>query len=326
MTEAQLHNPSTLVNLAGPHAVATANLFWYFLAVDAVIWVAVLAFLFRSIYKRRELELVEPISTQPEMEQRLKIGVGIAIGVTILILTGFLGLSYAVDKKLVNFDKKPELEIEITGHQWWWEIRYPGKIPSDTFVTANEIHVPVNTAVKLTLKSSDVIHSVWLPNMAGKRDIIPGHDEDLVIRADHEGIWQGRCAEYCGLQHANMDLKIFAEPKPVFEAWEKAQREPAAEPQTLEEKYGREIFNHGACAMCHAIRTTDSMNYSNNAPDLTHLKSRTTIGAGAAPNTKGDLGGWILDPHGAKPGVHMPAIHQEPKDFQALLNYLETLK
>ncbi|MDB5477595.1 MAG: cytochrome c oxidase subunit 2 [Alphaproteobacteria bacterium] len=319
-------NPSVLQDPAGPHAEITGKLFRYFFAVNGVIFLLVLGFLFFALWRRRERQLVAPLQPDAQGEKRLLTGVVIAVSLTIIVLTSFVILSYAVDKNLIGLDKNPALEIEITGHQWWWEVRYLSKTPSDVFTTANEIHVPLNTKIRLILKSSDVIHSVWFPNLAGKRDIIPGHDQDLFIRVDKEGTWQGRCGEFCGMQHAFMGLTLFAEPKPAFEAWEKAQRLPAEEPQSAEEKHGKEVFTTGACAMCHVIRGTDSTGYSSNAPDLTHLKSRATIGAGAAANTKGDLGGWILDPHGIKPGVHMPTISQEPQDFQALLSYLETLK
>ncbi|MDD5460070.1 MAG: c-type cytochrome [Methylococcales bacterium] len=227
---------------------------------------------------------------------------------------------------LFDLDKDSELEIEVTAHQWWWELSYLSATPSDVFTTANELHVPVNTKVRLKLKSPDVIHSLWLPNLAGKQDIIPGREQDLVLRVDREGIWHSRCGEFCGLQHAFMRLALFSESKRAFEAWRTAQRQPSAEPQTDIEKHGHEVFSKGACTVCHAIREKNTTGYSDHAPELTHLKSRTTIGAGAAPNTKGYLGGGILDPHSIKPGVHMPTILQKPEDFQALLVYLETLK
>jgi cytochrome c oxidase subunit 2 len=207
-----------------------------------------------------------------------------------------------------------------------WNDYQDKAVPSNTFITANEIHVPVNEKIRLKLKSSDVIHSLWFPNLSGKKDIIPGKDRDMVIRADRQGIWQGRCGEYCGNQHALMGLTLIAESKGSYEAWKASQRMPARQPQTAAEKRGQEIFQTSACVLCHVIRSETSKGFSNVAPELTHLKSRLSIGAGAAPNTKGHLGGWIIDPHGLKPGVHMPTNLQEPQDFQDLLTYLESLK
>jgi cytochrome c oxidase subunit 2 len=319
-------NPSSVVDTAGPHAAITAKLFWFFLAANSLIWLLVMGFLLFALWRQRAQSLGELLQPSPQSERRLLIGVSVCVGLTVIVLTSYLGISYAVDKKLIGFDKDPAMEIELTGRQWWWDVRYPGYVPSDTFTTANEIHVPVGMKVRLVLRSDDVIHSVWLPNLAGKRDIIPGHDQDLIIRADKEGIWRGRCAEFCGLQHANMGLTVFAETKEKFEAWQKAQRLPAPQPITLQEKQGRDIFTKNTCAMCHVIRVTDSTGYSSNAPDLTHLQSRTTLGAGAAPNTEEYLSSWIQDPHNAKPGVHMPTIAQDPAEYKALVAYLETLK
>jgi cytochrome c oxidase subunit 2 len=303
-----------------------AGLFYFFLAVESVIFVAVLGFLFYSLWRRREATLVQPQKPDPASDRRSVVLVSTAVAISVLILSTFVGMSYVVDEKLIDLDRDASVEIELTAHQWWWEVRYLNKKTSEIFTTANEIHVPVGEKIRLILKSTDVVHSLWIPNLSGKRDIIPGRDQDLYIRPDREGQWLGRCGEFCGLQHAYMGLIVFAEPKAKYEAWRAAQLQPAAAPVTLEEKHGHEVFDKGACNVCHTIRQIESTSQSNNAPDLTHLKSRVTIGAGAAKNTKGHLGGWILNPHGIKPGVHMPAILQEPKDFQALLSYLETLK
>jgi cytochrome c oxidase subunit 2 len=270
--------------------------------------------------------MIVPVAPASGSERGLKLWVSAGIAVTVLILTSFVGLSYAVDRRLITLDDEPAIEIEVTAHQWWWELRYPGPRPSDTFATANEMHVPLGQTVKLKLKSVDVIHSFWLPNLAGKADIIPGRDQDLVFRADKEGTWHGRCSEYCGLQHAFMGLTLIVDEPAQFQQWLAAQRAEAIEPRTDEERRGRDVFATGPCGLCHVIRGTDAAGHSSSAPDLTHLKSRTTIGAGAAPNSKGHLGGWIIDPQGIKPGVHMPTILQEPNDFQALLAYLEILK
>lgn len=319
-------NPSVLLDPVGPHATEISNLFWWVAGINGVIWLVVVGLLLLVLRRRRTDALSEPAQPEERTERRLVIAVGSAVAFTALVLTVYVGLSYAVDRELLDLDKDPDMEIEVTAHQWWWELKYVSATPADVFTTANEIHVPVGKKVRLILKSQDVVHSLWFPNLSGKQDIIPGREQDLVIRADREGTWQGRCGEFCGLQHAKMGLILTAQPQDAFAAWQTAQRQPAAEPQTEEEKRGREIFRTGPCALCHAIRSADSASFSNNAPDLTHLKSRTTIGAGAAPNTEGHLGGWILDPHSIKPGVHMPTLLQEPQDFRALLAYLEILK
>jgi cytochrome c oxidase subunit 2 len=319
-------NPSILLEPAGPSAKETGHLFWFFFSVNSIVFTLIIIFLFFSLWRRSEPDLIEPFHPTDHAEKKLIVAVGICVGLTALILTIFVGASYLVDRNLIQLDRHPTVNIEITAHQWWWEVRYLSHNPEDVFTTANEIHVPIHERVRFILKSSDVIHSLWFPNLSGKKDIIPGRDQDLFIRVDKVGKWLGRCGEFCGLQHAFMGLTLFAETRKAFDDWKVRQRSPAMEPQLTEEKRGREIFKGKACVACHSIRENDSTGYSNNAPDLTHLKSRTTIGAGAAENTKGYLGGWIIDPHGIKPGVHMPTILEEPKDFQALLSYLEILK
>jgi cytochrome c oxidase subunit 2 len=319
-------NPSVLLNTAGPGAEKIGNLFWYFLIVESVVGFLVLGILFTSLWRRREDASDIPLLPRPGSEGRVVLAVGGAVVVTTLILTSFVVASYSVDRKLIKMDRDPAVEIEVIAHQWWWELRYLNGDPSQVFTTANEIHVPLHKTIRLVLKSSDVIHSIWFPNITGKKDVIPGRNQDLFLQVDKAGEWEGRCAEFCGLEHAFMGIKLFAEPKEKFEAWKSAQLRPAAEPVSFEEKRGQQIFTTGACNICHAIRTVEVTSFSSNAPELTHLKSRTTIGAGAAPNSKGYLAGWIVDPHGIKPGVHMPTILQHPDDLQALLAYLEILK
>ncbi|MFL5785852.1 MAG: cytochrome c oxidase subunit II [Bacteriovoracaceae bacterium] len=319
-------NPSILWEIGGPHAREVAGLFHYFFVVESIVFVLVLGFLFWSIRKNRRSTLEKPFEPSAATEKKGLIGVSINVLLTIFILTSFVAVSYVVDNRLLKMEKDPELEIEVTAHQWWWELRYQDKNPSKIFTTANEIHVPVKKKIRFILSSSDVVHSFWVPNIAGKKDIIPGRDQDLVITVDKPGVYHGRCAEFCGNQHAYMGIVLIAESEKDFEEWREHQRKPAMTPVTAEEKHGEEIFQGSACMMCHTLRTEEQGSLSMNAPDLTHLKSRTTIGAGAAPNMKGYLGGWIIDPHSMKPGVHMPTNLQRPEDFQALLTYLESLK
>jgi cytochrome c oxidase subunit 2 len=317
-------NPSVLLDPAGPHARSIGYLFWHFAAVSAVVWLVVLLLVAIAFVRRRTADgiMPEPMVPNPHSESRARVFVGLGIAMTFVVLTSFVGLSYAVDRRLIELDHDPALVIEVTAHQWWWELRYK----KGGFVTANEIHVPVDTPVRLVLTSNDVIHSVWFPNLAGKQDVIPGRSQDMIIRPDRLGAWHGRCAEFCGNQHAFMGLKLVVDTKNDFEHWQGHQMLPAAEPKTDEEKLGEKVFTNGPCGLCHVIRGTTAAGYSSYAPDLTHLKSRTTIGAGTAPNSKGHLAGWINDPHGLKPGVHMPTILQKPREFQALLSYLETLR
>jgi cytochrome c oxidase subunit 2 len=190
--------------------------------------------------------------------------------------------------------------------------------------TANEIHVPVGRPVAIDLKSRDVIHSFWVPNLHGKMDAIPGRVTNTWLQADSPGVWRGQCAEFCGLQHAHMALTVVAHPAHEFEQWLSAQREPATQPTEEIALRGQQVFLSGPCMMCHTIRGTPAL--SAFGPDLTHVASRRTLAAGTIPNTRGHLAGWILDPQVIKPGTRMPPTALGSEDLQALLAYLERLR
>lgn len=216
------------------------------------------------------------------------------------------------------------VNIELTGHQWWWEARYLDADPAREFITANELHIPVGRPVLVTLRADDVIHTLWIPNLQGKKDMIPGRTATLSLRADRAGTYRGQCAEFCGVEHALMALLVEAEPNDAYEAWAAAQRRPGAEPVDAMALRGREVFVNGNCASCHTVAGTAAR--GRRGPDLSHLASRRTIGAGMFPNNRGHLGSWIADPQALKPGVYMPPNSLAPADLQALLAYLETLK
>ncbi|HYJ46860.1 MAG TPA: c-type cytochrome, partial [Pyrinomonadaceae bacterium] len=188
----------------------------------------------------------------------------------------------------------------------------------------NEIHIPTGQLIKLRLASDDVIHSFWVPNLSGKKDLIPGHEIILTFQADNPGEFRGQCAEFCGFQHAHMGLTIVAEPPDKFDDWMNRQRAPAAQPANDSEQRGQQVFLHAPCIMCHSIRGTDAGGHV--APDLTHLASRKTIAASTLPNTRGHLGGWILNSQEIKPGNHMPPVPLSSEELQALLDYLGSLK
>ena len=178
--------------------------------------------------------------------------------------------------------------------------------------------------MQLTLTSMDVIHSFWVPQLHGKIDLIPGTATTLWLRADQPGEYRGMCAEYCGVQHAKMQFLVVAEPPDQFQAWLDLQRQPAAVPTDPLAQRGLQVFLSSSCVTCHAIRGTSATGAL--GPELTHLASRRTLGAGILPNTRGTLAGWIADPQSIKPGVHMPPSDLTGEQLQALVVYLETLR
>jgi cytochrome c oxidase subunit 2 len=212
------------------------------------------------------------------------------------------------------------LTIEVVGHQWWWEVRYPGT----NAVTANEIHIPTDTRVLLVARTADVIHSFWAPNLNRKIDMIPGRENRILLYADRAGRYRGQCAEFCGIQHAHMGLYVVAQPKADFEAWLSRMSQPAAAPTSPEAQDGARLFATMPCAGCHTIRGTSAAGTL--GPDLTHLASRSTLAALTIPNDPGYLAGWIADPQHYKPGNRMPALSLTDSDLKALVAYLEGLK
>jgi cytochrome c oxidase subunit II len=303
-----------------------ATLFWWMLGVAAVVYLTVLAAFFLAPRASRKLGIPAPdgtIAVSEDTTRRLTFGVSLAVGATVLILLVFLVYDFAIGRTLAT---KPStmLTIEITGRQWWWQITYKDPDPSKQVVTANEIHVPVGIPVQLQLESRDVIHSFWVPNLRGKKDLVPGYTTSTWFRVDTPGVYRGQCAEFCGHQHAKMAMYVVAEPADQFNKWLESQRAAAQQPMDSTALEGQKVFLAGPCSNCHTIAGTSA--HGMVGPDLTHLASRTTIAAGTLPRTRGHLAGWIVDPQSIKPGAQMPSNQLEPKDLQALLVYLETLK
>jgi cytochrome c oxidase subunit 2 len=318
-------NPSAL-DPAGPGAKEIASLTWVFVGVSLAVYLLTMAVFFWSVRRGAAARNAKEIELNEPPERGKSILVGAALVASVSVLTILVGFSYWTDRALTAIDGKPAVEIEVTAHRWWWEIRYRDPVESRGFVTANELHVPLNEPVKITLNSADVIHSFWVPNITGKRDIIPGRTEEITVKVDRPGSWIGRCAEFCGLQHAKMAFLVVAEPRANFDAWRDGQAKPSLPPATPEEVRGQQVFSEASCVLCHVIRGSPAAGYSATAPDLTHLKSRSSIAAGTFPNHKGYLAGWVADAPNVKPGVLMPVNMLPPRDFQALISYLETLK
>lgn len=215
------------------------------------------------------------------------------------------------------------LRIEVNARQWWWEVTYAGA--GGEFELANEIHLPAGRAVELDLVTADVIHSFWVPALAGKVDMIPGHRNRLVLRADEPGVHRGQCAEYCGGQHALMAIDVVIVPPEEFERWRENQLRDAAPPADEFLARGRAAFLRGGCGECHAVRGTEAR--GDLGPDLTHVGSRRSLGAGVLDNHVGTLGGWIAGTQAIKPGSRMPDTRAfDGAELRALAAWLESLE
>jgi cytochrome c oxidase subunit 2 len=295
---------------------------WTCTAVFAAVVAAFLIALWRA---PRATESTPPdIAKVNEREPGPTRAVVIGGVLSVIGLLGLLVASVMTDRALAGLPLENGIVVQVSAQQWWWQLTYDSNDPSKTFESANELHVPVGKPVMVKLQSPDVIHSFWVPNLAPKKDLIPGRTMTLQFRADEAGTYRGQCAEFCGYQHAKMAFLVIAEEPQQYEAWAKAQREPGRAPQTETEKRGQQVFLTAPCVMCHTIQGTSAN--AKAGPDLTHVASRRTLAAGTIPNTRGHLAGWIADPQHVKPGVNMPAITLPPDDLQALVTYLESLK
>jgi cytochrome c oxidase subunit II len=298
----------------GRHGEIVFGLYHGFLVVTGVFYLLVIAFLTAALLRRR----------REGGEAAMKGALLVWTGAISLGLVGLTIASWFADRGMAHASARPDLEIEIVAHQWWWDVRYKHPIASQTFRTANELHLPAGKRARIVLKSNDVIHSFWVPNLAGKQDLIPGRVSDIAVEPQREGRFRGQCAEFCGLQHAHMALDVTVESPAEFEAWRRRQILPAPVPATPEGIAGYAYFMDRECSACHMIVGTPAAGQV--APDLTHLASRRSIAAGTFPMSRGHLYAWLADPQRAKPGNHMPHIGLEPAELHALVAYLESLK
>lgn len=314
------------INPAGPQADNLSRLWWLMFTVCSVVFVIVMIALLLSLRNRTRDSLSVPVLDLPREQERRRRNLMIsAVTVTTIILFVFLIASFSAGRSMsANLAHKNGLAIEVTGHQWWWEVRYTDVDASNIFTTANEIHIPVGVPVTFTLHAGDVIHSFWVPNLAGKKDLIPGKVNTIWLQADKPGVYRGQCAEYCGLQHAQMALWVVAEPQDQFNAWRQSQTQTSVAPATDSQKRGQQVFLSSTCVMCHAVNGTAAG--SNIGPNLTHVGSRNTIGAATMANTRDHLAQWIRDSQSIKPGNRMPQNNLSDADLQSLVDYLQSLK
>jgi cytochrome c oxidase subunit 2 len=312
--------PNSVFNPRGEGAEQIADLWLLMLVIGTLVFVQVVVLLLFALFRNRtSKELTQLADTSPPSRSQQSFIIANGIAIPVVILTIVFGLNLATLAALSPPNTNPDLLIEVIGHRWWWEVRYP----DHNVVTANEIYIPTGKRVELRLTSEDVIHSLWIPALNGKIDLIPGQSNQMHLLTHEAGEYTGMCAELCGIQHAKMRLPVIAQPQDDFDQWIAIHQQAAPEPEDAVARRGQQIFLGAACVYCHTIRGTSASGVI--GPDLTHLASRSTLGAGAAPNTPGHLAGWIIDSQAIKPGNLMPPVYLEGDDLQALLTYLETL-
>jgi cytochrome c oxidase subunit 2 len=303
-------------NPAGAHAVITADLFGLFLGVTGFFFLLVLVFLGWAIWRK---------DRDSERDRRLRITVTSWAGLITLGLFALTLASYFADRSLAfaGLGQTP-VQVRVTAQQWWWKVEYRDAVQSNNVTTANEIHLPVGQPAQLELVSDDVIHSLWIPDLAGKQDLIPGRSADLQLLPRRTGLYRAQCAEFCGLQHAHMALDVIVETPERFAAWKARSLTPAPEPRTAEQQRGYALVTGRQCAGCHAITGTPAL--GSVGPDLTRVASRVTLAAGQTPNARAWLEHWIADPQAVKPGNRMPKVPLTATELHAVSAYLQTLQ
>ena len=321
---------------ASPATQSIVDLAILTFAIIGLIFIVVEGVLFYSVWRFREPksefpdgQADEPKSEPAQVYGSQPIEVAWTVGPVLIVFVLFLVVIRTV------FDVRPSdmpenaLHVRVIGHQWWWEFEYP----QSGVRTANELHVPVSDAdqaraVVLELESADVVHSFWVPQLAGKTDLIPGHKNTMWFEAQQAGVYHGQCAEFCGTQHANMLIRVIAQPANEFQAWLDDQRQNAADDAKLDdaERAGKQVFLAKTCVNCHTIRGTPA--HGTVGPDLTHLASRETLAAGVLKNNREQLAKWLADPQATdmKPGCNMPDLQLTSYETANLVSYLESLK
>ena len=304
----------------GPRADPATALTWGLTVISLAVIVIITALVAIGILVKRGRALAdgaEPPPAEAGPSGLAWIYVGLALTSVALVVS--LVWTVQVLAEINSPAGRPAVTIEVTGHQWWWEVRYLSDQPAQTFVTANEIHIPVGRPVLVKLMAADVIHSFWIPALTGKTDTVPGRTNIAWLQADRAGVYRGQCTEYCGEQHAHMALYVVADPSPAFEVWRQGQIRAAADPASA----GEAVFQ-ARCSACHAVRGTAAG--GGVGPDLTHLMSRRTIASGTLPNDRATMAGWISNPQALKPGSSMPATNLTGPELNAVSAYVETLQ
>jgi cytochrome c oxidase subunit II len=293
-----------------------AGLFWWMLG-GAAIGLGLVVALLLVAWRRRNRRGALGDPSGDVVGWRVVVGLGIVVPIVLLVTLFVISDIFVIQTTQAPAANTTELTVRVIGHQWWWEVEYPGT----GVATANEIHIPARTRVRLEVHTADVIHSFWVPRLNRKIDTIPGQTNEIVLYADQPGRYRGQCAEFCGLQHAHMGMYVFADPPAMFRRWLAAQAKPARAPA---DSAGAKVFIDGECATCHTIRGTSARGYV--GPDLTHLASRTSLAALTIPNTPAELRRWLEDPQRVKPGNQMPGVVLTRVQLDALVAYLRELR
>lgn len=304
----------------GPGADRILTIATALTVVGTLVAALVLGLWWRGIRRAGHEELGPPSPAEQERESALQRRFVVGGGIVLpgVVVAAFFGVQVAA--AVAQSGTAEELTIEVTGHQYWWELDYPAFGETAAFETANQLHIPTGTPVRLLLRSDDVIHSLWVPQLAGKVDLVPGRESELVVEAEEPGTYAGYCAEFCGLQHTWMKFEVVAMAPDDYRDWARQQAAPADEPAGELAARGQELYLGNSCAACHSIRGVDDE--GGVGPDLTHLATREDLGAGRLPLDAGNLRAWVANTQVLKPGAQMPPQELTSDELDALVAYL----
>jgi cytochrome c oxidase subunit II len=302
------------LNSFGPASQPTLYLGWVFSALVTAILLLIILLVLWAVYHPRAQDSFTIADERPGVHW-IYTGTGISTFILIILAVYSLTILNTITKPATP----PALTITVTGYDWWWKIDYEANSQNPGFVTANELHIPVGVPVMVNLKSVDVIHAFWVPLLAGKTQMIPGMTNRQWLQADKEGIYRGQCTQFCGLQHAHMNFEVIAQSAAEFEKWRLDQSKPVRRVATNPDSEGEKLFVE-RCGGCHTVRGTEAK--GNHGPDLTHLNSRRSLGAGLLSNTPEQLMRWITHTQELKPGARMPSMRLTPAEITDMSAFL----
>jgi cytochrome c oxidase subunit 2 len=305
----------------GPAVDPITRLGWGLGIISIAVILIIGALLLGAVFRKRA-QPADPAALAVSSDTGGMSWIYIGVGISSVVLIGCMIWTLVTTNAVTRQPAAAALNVQVTASQWWWSLRYLNADPQRIFTTANEIHIPVGQPVRVELISADVIHSFWIPQLAGKMDVIPGQMNVTWLQADRAGTYRGQCAAFCGAQHAHMALFVIAESAADFAEWQAAQLSEPSAPSSEEAIRGHEVFGTH-CAVCHTIQGTAPAGIR--GPNLSHLMARTTLAAGLLPNTPGNLAGWIANSQSLKPGAGMPNQNLTGPELLAVTSYLRTL-
>ncbi len=309
----------SILNTHSPQAHNIALLWWWMLAAAAIVFTGAVALL-AVAFLRRGTKGLPFVGEREGVAQGMVLGFGVVVPFVTLVILFAVSDVYLVKQTGPPSPRSTKMTIDVIGHQWWWEVRYPGT----SAITANEIHIPDRTRVNVVVTTADVIHSFWVPALNRKIDMIPGRRNRVLLYASQTGTYRGQCAQFCGLQHAHMAMDVVAQSPSAFRAWLANMAAPARAPMSAAARAGEQQFMNDQCASCHMIAGTGA-SYADVGPNLSHLATRRTLAALTIPNTPTWLARWIRNPQAIKPGVRMPDLGLNGTQVTEIVDYLETL-